>query len=284
MAIQTELCGFPTSDGETLHGLLLQPAGQSASDLAVVMVHGVAMNFYTGPLPRVGQALAEQGYHVLSMNTRGHDWVSRAGNLTAFGGAAYETLEESLLDLDAALAWLASRDYLRHVLFGHSLGAIKVLLYQGTRQRPDVVGVISCSAPRQYYAARAIEQADFPERLATAEALVEAGRGDEFLWATTTGTPGLFTARTYVNKYGRHEHNDVRPHAARLPCRLLATAGSAEFQFFPDYAREIADAAGPERGTCQIVEGANHFYRGREAVLIGVVAEWLQPLAPAARL
>lgn len=280
MSIQTELCRFPTADGETLHGLLFRPADPApATDLALALIHGVAMNFYSGPLPPVGQMLAERGYHVLVANNRGHDWVARAGaDLTGFAGAAYERIEDCLADLDGTLAWLAGRGYRRYVLFGHSLGGIKVLYYQGHRQRPDVVGIVSCSTPRQYYRARAEEQPDFEERMAGAEALVEAGRGHEFIWAPTTGAPGLFTAATYVNKYGRHEHNDVRPHAAQLGCPLLATAGSAEFRFFPDLARELAAAAGPARGTCHIIEGANHFYSGHLPALAEIIAAWLEEI------
>jgi pimeloyl-ACP methyl ester carboxylesterase len=278
MSITTELCRFATADGQTLHGLLFGPADAApAADLAVVAIHGVAMNFYSGPQLVVGQMLAERGYHALVANNRGHDWVSRAGDLTAFGGASYERIEDCLLDLDGTLRWLAERGYRRYVLFGHSLGGIKALYYQGNRQRSDVVGLVSCSTPRQYYRARAEEQPDFEERMAGAEAQVAAGRGDEFLWAPTTGAPGLFTAQTYVNKYGRHEHNDVRPYAARLGCPLLATAGSAEFHFFPDLARELAALAAP-RGTCEIVEGANHFYSGRLPLLADVVAVWLARL------
>ena len=40
------------------------------------------------------------------------------------------------------------RGYRRFILIGHSLGAIKSIIYQGTRQRADVVGIVSCSAPQ----------------------------------------------------------------------------------------------------------------------------------------
>ncbi len=125
--------------------------------MALLMVHGVAMNFYTGPLPIIGRALAQRGYNALTINTRGHDWISRAGDETGFGGAAYENLDDCLLDIDGALAWLGGHGYRRYVLVGHSLGCIKSLLYQGNRQRSDVVGVISCSVPKQFYSARALD-------------------------------------------------------------------------------------------------------------------------------
>src|SRR5262249_46598467 len=69
MSITTELCRFATADGQTLHGLLFGPVDAApATDLAVVAIHGVAMNFYSGPQLVVGQMLAERGYHALVAN------------------------------------------------------------------------------------------------------------------------------------------------------------------------------------------------------------------------
>jgi hypothetical protein len=48
MSMQTQLCTFRTADGERLHGLLFTPPNKKA-DLALVFVHGVAMNFYLPP-------------------------------------------------------------------------------------------------------------------------------------------------------------------------------------------------------------------------------------------
>src|SRR5262245_26062829 len=199
MTIDTHLLSFKTSDKETLHGLLFAPR-QRSSDLALLMIHGVAMNFYLPPLPTFGEALAERGYHCFVINTRGHDWISRAGNLTKFGGAAYETFEESGMDFDAALERLSGLDYKRFILVGHSLGCVKSLLYQGSRQRKDVIGVISCSCPRQFYSARAEGQPDFTQLMDKAETMVAQNKGDEFLWAWTSGSMGIFTAQTYVKK------------------------------------------------------------------------------------
>jgi len=270
-----EVHQFRTSDGETLHGLLHR-ADVSRGDSVLVAVHGVAMNFYSGPLPVFANALAERGWNAFCMNTRGHDWIVRAGDLTAFGGAAYEQFEDCLLDIDAVLNGLKEQGYKRFVLVGHSLGSVKALFYQGRRRRADVVGVVSCSAPKQFYAARAGEDSEFPKRMAEAEALVAGGKGAELMWAPASGATGLFSARTYVSKYGSHETTDVRSHAASLGCPLLTTAGGIEAPYFREYARELAEAAGPERARCITVPEANHFYSGCESVVIDAIHEWLE--------
>ena len=57
MSIHTQLCTFKTPDNERLHGLLFTPP-KAKSDLALVLVHGVAMNFYLPPLFNFGQELS----------------------------------------------------------------------------------------------------------------------------------------------------------------------------------------------------------------------------------
>ncbi len=275
MVGNAELFSFVTSDDETLHGALFRADEPSRPDLVLVMIHGVAMSFYTGPLPVFAEALAERGHNACSINTRGHDWISRGGDLTDFRGATYENFEECVLDVDAGLDRLKQEGYGRFVLVGHSLGSVKSLYYQGTRRREDVVGVISCSAPKQFYAARCAEDPEFEARMAEAEQRVAGGAGEEYLWAPASGATGLFTYRTYVSKYGRHETNDVRPHAGRLGCPLLVTAGEIEAAYFREYARELDEAAG-EACTCIIVPGANHFYAGCEDFMIDALDGWLK--------
>ncbi|HEY7221144.1 MAG TPA: alpha/beta fold hydrolase, partial [Candidatus Binatia bacterium] len=269
----TRLCAFKTADNERLHGALFTPQNEQ-SDLALLFVHGVAMNFYLPPLVVFGQELAQRGYHSFVINTRGHDWISRAGNLAKFGGSAYENLEDCFPDLDGALEFLEEQGYRRYVLIGHSLGAIKSIIYQGTRRRTDVVGIVSCSAPRQFYSERIARQPGFREVIEKAEAMVAEGKGEELLSVGVGSTPGIFTARTHVNKYGRNDNNDCRPYAKQLNCPLLALVGSEEPRFFYDYAQEIVAGVGP-KGTCKLVEGANHFYNRHTPEIVEIIDQWL---------
>jgi pimeloyl-ACP methyl ester carboxylesterase len=267
MSIQTRLCAFRTADKERLHGLLFTPP-DSESDLALIFVHGVAMNFYLPPLATFGQELTRRGFHSFVINTRGHDWIARAGNLTKFGGSAYENVE------DGALNFLRQHNYRHFVLVGHSLGAIKSIIYQGTRQRSDVVGVVSCSAPRQFYSERIARQPGFADIIAKAENLIAEGKGEDLLSVAVGPTPGIFSARSHVNKYGKDDRNDCRPYAGGLGCPLLAIVGGSEPKFFLEYAQEMAAAAGPG-SECRLVEGANHFYNRHTREIVEIIYQWL---------
>src|SRR6185437_7912374 len=128
-------------------------------------------------------------------------------------------------DLDGALAFLQECGYRRFVFIGHSLGAIKSIIYQGTRRRADVIGIVSCSAPRQFYSERAARQPGFREVIEEAERKIAEGKGEELLSVSVGAAPGIFTARTHVNKYGKDDRNDCRPYARRIGCPLLAIVG-----------------------------------------------------------
>lgn len=231
------------------------------------------MNFYLPPLSVFGQELAQRGYHSFVINTRGHDWISRAGNLAKFGGSAYEVLEDCIADIDGALDYLSEQGYRRFILIGHSLGAIKSLIYQGTRRRSDISGIVSCSAPRQFYSERAARQPGFRAVIERAESLIAQDRGDELLSVAVGSAPGIFSARTHVNKYGKDERNDVRPYAKLIGCPLLVIVGSAEPKFFHQYAQEIVEAA--DHGTYTLVDGANHFYNRHTTEIVEIIAQWL---------
>jgi pimeloyl-ACP methyl ester carboxylesterase len=276
MSVETELCSFKTADGERLHGLLFTPI-DAKSDLALLFVHGVAMNFYLPPLVIFGQELAARGHHSFVINTRGHDWISRAGNLTKFGGSTYENLEDCVVDLNGALDFLQHKDYRRFVLVGHSLGAIKSIIYQGTEQRPDVVGIVSCSAPKQFYSERIARQPKFRELIEQAEKMVGEGKSEDLMFIAVGATPGIFTARTHLNKYGKDDRNDCRPHAKHLGCPLLAIVGGAEPPFFHEYAREIVAAAG-HGSLYKCVDGASHFYNRHTAEFVEIIHQWLRQL------
>jgi pimeloyl-ACP methyl ester carboxylesterase len=108
-----------------------------------------------------------------------------------------------------------------------------------------------------------------------AEAMVNNGKGEELMFVAVGATPGIFTARAHLNKYGKDDRNDCRPHAKNVGCPLLAIVGGAEPPFFHEYAQEIVAAAG--RGSLyKRVDGANHFYNRHIAQFVEIISRWLE--------
>jgi len=151
------------------------------------------------------------------------------------------------------------------------LGAIKSIIYQGTRQRDDVVGIVSCSAPKQFYSERISRQPEFRETIERAETMVAEGKGEELLYVAVGATPGVFSARTYLDKYGKDDRNDCRPYAKQLGCPLLAIVGGAEPKFFHEYAQDLVRAS----STYRLVEGGNHFYNKHTGEIVEIIYQWL---------
>jgi surfactin synthase thioesterase subunit len=163
-------------------------------------------------------------------------------------------------------------------LIGHSLGAIKSIIYQGTRRRSDIAGIVSCSAPRQFYSERIARQPKFRELIEQAESMVAGGKGEELMSVAVGATPGIFSARTHLDKYGKDDRNDCRSHAKNLGCPLLAVVGGAEPNLFHEYAQEIVANAGAN-ATYERVDGGNHFYSRHTAQIVEVINQWLARLA-----
>jgi hypothetical protein len=87
-------------------------------------------------------------------------------------------------------------------------------------------------------------------------------------------TPGIFSARTHLDKYGKDDRNDCRPYAKNLGCPLLAIAGGAEPPFFHEYAKEIVANAG-RNAIYEMVDGANHFYNRHTREIVVLIDRWL---------
>jgi hypothetical protein len=83
------------------------------------------MNFYLPPLSVFGQELSRRGFHSFVINTPRHDWISRCGKLTKFGGSAYEA-SRGLPARSRRRIGISPEARLPPLrVIGHSLGAIK---------------------------------------------------------------------------------------------------------------------------------------------------------------
>jgi pimeloyl-ACP methyl ester carboxylesterase len=273
-----ELVRAVTSDGVSLDGALSRPTFAD-SRTVLVCVHGAGGNFYGSP-PFLGLTplLAERGYSVLRVNTRGHDLAASSGSRRR-QGAAYEIVDECRHDLLAWTQWARSAGFARVVLVGHSLGAIKAVYAMANQPLPDADLLIAISPARLSYRkfVESDRRREFLSTLAAAESAV-AENAPERLLETRFPIPLLITAAAYVDKYGPTERYNILRYVKHLEIPALFVFGGLELLEGPAFAglpEDLSQAAGGRSVTVTVIPGANHLYSGSLLPLAEVVDDWL---------
>jgi pimeloyl-ACP methyl ester carboxylesterase len=186
---------------------------------------------------------------------------------------AWERLEGASPDVAAWVRFAAEQGVYRVALAGHSLGALKAILYQAEHPDPGVVGLALISPPLR----PEWDTGRYPDLLAQAEQLVADGKAEELLpgpWIRLSAQTLLSTHRFNLDQFGR-----TRPDApiARVRCPVLAILGTKEPSIgFPDDLESVRrNARAAPRVELRVIEGADHSYTGQEAELAEVLADWV---------
>lgn len=283
-----DLVKTTTPDGVPLHGTLAYPPAGAPRhpryDVAVLH-HGVGGNFYNDNFyEHLTRAFLARGVAVMRVNNRGHDLMynSPAGRL----GAAFERLDDARLDWAAWLDVAQAHGLSRVCLVGHSLGAVKTILYGAQQADPPVERLVAISPPRFSYGeyARLDASGRFKAYYQKAKALVDAGDGDALL-AVDIPTNVVLAAKTYVDKYGPEEKFDIVQHLPRVHAPILVTVGSEEglgpsapdWYPFGGLATKLAALAeGQPNLTFALIPGADHMYTTTAPALWSVMEGWLE--------
>jgi pimeloyl-ACP methyl ester carboxylesterase len=277
-----ELIHIEGPEGVRLAGAVFRPSGGDVKPVGITWVHGAWDNFYVPTLVRLSRTLARCGYLSVTGNSRGHDLATALhveGLEPALGGAWWEDLEDSAEDV---AAWvdctleLGSRDV---VLVGHSLGALKALIYGARRCDPRVRGIVLASAPSPPVLASIVQD---EELRAQAEGMVSQGRGADLLpFGSVPPFLGTVSAGTFLS-LSRAAGEVYDGHIARLRCPLLAFYGTEEAHIgtredLEDMQRRALVA---QHVDIAMVQGADHHYRGYRDEVATRIAGWIQEIAP----
>ncbi|HEU4321533.1 MAG TPA: alpha/beta fold hydrolase [Roseiflexaceae bacterium] len=275
--IHEEIVFAEAEDGLSLVGLALKPTAAPPPSTAIVLVHGNTGRFYDWLYVQLGRALAEAGYFVISGNTRGHDistwgWNGQASALQAVG-SAWERFEEAPHDIAGWVGYAASMGASRVVLFGHSQGAAKAVIYQAQRHDPQVLGVVAASPDLN---------SDWGTQAPAARALVAEGRGGDFLQAAQDDPWYRLTAANIVSRADCLAHvyrsDQQAPAIAALGSPLLVLFGSNDIGGEAEAAAIRQGASSAPRVDTAIIEGADHLYSGREQELASRIGGWVGTL------
>jgi pimeloyl-ACP methyl ester carboxylesterase len=280
-----QLVQIQAADGVELAGAVIEPAGRATRPLPIVWIHGYTGRFYEPHALKIGRRLAERGYVFVTGNNRGNNYGTvlrvRATAEERLGGAAWEKLDESPLDVDAWISFAVGRGFDQVVLLGHSLGGMKVTYYLATRDDPRVKGLINASGPVWRFIGPAKEAA---ERLAEAERLVAAGQGLELLLPFPEPGASTVSAQTVVSGQPFRDvlfgQNGRPPAVALLRCPVFAFLGSEESWLGGPadlaWLKETARAA--PRCDTRYFEGADHVYTGHEVEVADAIGDWVDSL------
>jgi pimeloyl-ACP methyl ester carboxylesterase len=277
----TEEIVWITTDDRIEHdGVVMRPTG-TPSGTVVVWMHGYTGRFSEPHQTRIGRYLAGRGHLFISGNNRGHDFGARlgvTGEEFRIGGGWWECVSEAWLDIKAWLDFASTVFSPRRlVLAGHSYGAVKVTWFQGERQDSRVAGLISASGP---------VRPPWPElggSLAVAQRMVADGHGLELLPFGSRGRPETLSAQTLVDRgeslvdvYGME---DADSPVSKVRCPMLVILGTEEPQIAsPDDLERIKRNARLSNAETSLIEGADHWYRGREQAVAEAIYAWLGKL------
>lgn len=272
--MRTELVSIAT-DTVPLDGAFHWPDGRPVRG-GVLLFHGNTMNFYVGAPRWLPPVLTELGFACLAFNRRGHDILGIRDSRAPEGGALQLT-SEGIADNDYAAGWMATRGLSAPIVIAHSGGGLLGAVHAA--RHPETPALVLLSAFRggtgeQSIAAQvALAGEGCQATMATAKALVAAGRGNELM--TVSNWWYVISAESYLDRATTMP--DILELAPAITCPVLYVRGSLEpIHVYP--AEAFAErAAGP----CEvaIVEG-DHFYKGIENQVCGVVAAWLERTLP----
>ena len=269
--MRTELVSIATP-GAPLDGLYYEPDGGAAAG-AALLFHGNTMNFYVGALRFLPPALGELGYACLAFNRRGHDILSTRNSRLSEGGA-FQVTREAIDDNALAARWMAARGHRNPVVIGHSNGGM--LGVRHAIDHPQTRGLVLLSAGRG--GPTSVESGGTEGLLAgdrlhdltlQAREMVAAGRGRELMFM-----PGwwyVITAESFLDRLT--EVPDVLALAPEVRCPVLFICGDKENAHRYPAEEFCARATAP--AVAKVITDCDHFYNGRENVVIETVTTWL---------
>lgn len=283
--MQVELVKTTTTDDVALDGAFFAPREGGLANRpvdAILLVHGTGGNFYGANLMDLAERFRQAGYPCASFNTTGHEVVY--GSPERPMGNAHEILDRCRLDLAAGIGWLATQGYRRVAIFGHSMGAVKVVYYQAFVQDTSVAAVISSSPVRlshSYFLASEAgeEYRGFYEK---AKALLEAGQPDILIPASFPN-PAFYSARSYIDKHGPSERYNLLRYTHMVRCPLLLMAGTLETHpRLRDAAKDAFETIKYKADARLVIhEGADHGWSNMRDVQAQYVLDFLDSLMPA---
>ena len=284
-----------TSDGLELCGLFFTPEF-GVSEITVIHVHGLAGNFYENRfVDIVAEAVIDQGLNFMAFNNRGHDYISDSTHIGHDGGeidylqigGAYERFEDCLLDIDAFREFARLQGSVKHVLMGHSHGALKIGHYFYRREHPDLIGGIFLSPSDDFGISREHIGDRFDEALEIAKNLVDNGNESQMMPTGYHSYP--LSAGAYLDTFrddsplklfnlSGTDRTDF-PELETIKVPVLGIVGTVAESFVGEPREFLKKIGGKLKNAKSFeghaIDGAPHNYMLHEDELADIIGDWL---------
>jgi len=275
-----------TTDQFELQGLLYTP--QQKTDIVVLHCHGMAGNFYENRFVNItGLQLVAHGIAFCAMNNRGHDMISdfivvKEGKIEyARVGEVYERVEDAVKDIAAWVDFLKEKGFAKIILMGHSLGAVKAVLYAKEYQN-ELKGLILASPPDMHRHAKV--EKDFAQKMDEAKELVAQGQERKLLSKPVLDWYPI-SAGTYLNLFTEGGPADVfsiesgkkptRILKLNLPILVLFGEKDDCYDYGPEEIRTFFITY-LKNAKMEIVPKANHVYLNQEEAFAQLVLKFAE--------
>ena len=288
---EQHLIRFRARDGFLLTShLLTKPFEQPASGLEVPIVlhiHGLLGHFLARGTPRLlPHALLEQGVWSLSINTR----LAFTGQMTSRG-----IFDDTIHDIDAAVAFLTQEGFRHIFMLGYSLGASMVVHWAANRAHPHVKGLIlegihhSIPDSQKRRLAKWGGRPTYQEVYERAKAVLggdayRSPNDETFVIYRARGPTSepindeIFTYKSWWHMMGPHAYAAMaHQHIGRVKAPMLIVRGESDpliDDWEPDALAEIARASGNQPVRVRHIPKAGHDCMENPAELLKEIA-WL---------
>ena len=273
--METELITIKSEDSCELDGAFYQASEgkKLTSDKCVVyLIHGRSMNFYTG-FPRfVPPALTAIGCDCLSLNRRGRSILTLTPGWKPEGDAV-SMFSDQMNDALAGLEYLKNHGYTRIIVGGHSQGGL--LSAALAAQDSDINGVILASAIPGYD----IIPPWYPKEVVGKiidGAKVAASEGNYDKMFTLDGWPWVISAKTVLQALNP-VLADLKAFMEKITVPILSFYGSEDIE--PELSgpgKEAFEVSPSRNKKFEIIDGADHFYKGYENKIQQEVVSWMK--------
>jgi len=273
--METELITIKSEDGCELDGAFYKASEGnkiSTDKWVVYLIHGRSMNFYSGPPRFLPPALTAYGCDCLSLNRRGRSVLTLTPGWKPEGDAV-AMFSDQMNDALAGLKFLQNQGYSGIIVGGHSQGGL--LSAALAAQQKDIKGVILASAIPGYDIIPPWHPREVVDKIID-EAKVAATEGKYDKLFTLDGWPWVISAKTVLQ-----ELNPVPAHLKafmeKISAPIFSFYGSEDIE--PQLAgpgKEAFEVSPSRNKKFEIIDGADHFYKGYENKIQQEVVSWMK--------